>query len=224
MTRPSGSTMSWVQQQEMTMTGGCSCRLLDAHGQEEQLGKFIPKETIWHPGSKNRDPQTLQLPYKIPSAYNKITDGSNSSKLIMLYTLNMCSLFFVYHTLKKLSLKRRKSSATEVPDKSYSHVFRSLSEENYKNLTKYLQNCIKSKHSLWQDCKIRRQMHKKQKKQIQYLLFFVMALEILANAIRQGKKSNAIWNMGENVSFFAHSDVILRKEEKSLENFHKHWG
>ena len=35
-------------------------------------------------------------------------------------------------------------------------------------------------------------MHKKQKKQIQYLLLFVMALEILANAIRHGKKSNTI--------------------------------
>ena len=65
--------------------------VVDAHGQEGQLGKVIPKETIWRPGSRKRDPPTLLLPYKIPSAYNKITDGSNSSKLIMLFTLNMDS-------------------------------------------------------------------------------------------------------------------------------------
>ena len=109
--------------------------LLDAHGQEGQQGKGIPKETIWHPGSKSRGPPTFLLPYKIPSAYNKITDGPNSSKLIMLYTLNMYSLFFVYHTSVKWFLERKKSSATEVPDKIYLHIFRSLSEKNYKNPT-----------------------------------------------------------------------------------------
>ena len=72
---------------------------------------------------------------------------------------------------------------------------------------------------MWQDCKIKRQMHKKQKKQIQYLFSFVMALDILANAIRQGEKSNIIRNMGK-MCHFPHI-VILYLEEKSLENFHK---
>lgn len=48
MTRPSGSTVSWVQRREMTVTGGCNRRLsLDAHGQEGQLGQVVPKETPW---------------------------------------------------------------------------------------------------------------------------------------------------------------------------------
>ena len=37
-----------------------------------------------------------------------------------------------------------------------------------------------------------------------------------------GKRVIPFETWGKNVSFFAHSDVILRKEEKSLENFHKH--
>ena len=47
----------------------------------------------------------------------------------------MYSLFFVYHTSVKWFLERKKSSATEVPDKIYLHIFRSLSEKNYKNPT-----------------------------------------------------------------------------------------
>ena len=137
----------------------------------------------------------------------------------MLYMLNMYSLFFVYHASIKWSLKRKKSSATEVPDKIYSHVFRSLSEKNYKNLTKYLQNCIKSKHSLWQDCKIKRQMRKKQKKQIQNLLLFFMALEILANAIRQGKRVIPFETWGKMCHFLHIVMLYLEKKRNHWKTF-----
>ena len=58
---------------------------------------------------------------------------------------------------------------------------------------------------------------RKIKSQIQCLLLFITALGILANELRRGKKRNAIWNMGVNVSFLAESGFILRKQENSLE-------
>lgn len=64
MTRPSGSTMSWVQQREMTVTGGCNRRLSLMHmvRKGNWARSSLRKLPNNYPGSKNRDPSP-PIPY-----------------------------------------------------------------------------------------------------------------------------------------------------------------
>ena len=60
------------------------------------------------------------------------------------------------------------------------------------------------------------------KKQIQ-CLFLTTGLEMLANTLMSGWGGEECHlKCGANVSFFADSDFIFRKQVNSLENFYKH--
>ena len=86
--------------------------LLDAHGQEGQLGQVVPKEPprqLSREQKQTCQPPALLLPCEIPFVYDIITDGSNSVKPIMLYTLNMYNFFFVHHSSIRWFLKRKKN-------------------------------------------------------------------------------------------------------------------
>ena len=62
-------------------------------------------------------------------------------------------------------------------------------------------------------------MRKKQKKQIQNLLLFFMALEILANAIRQGKRVIPFETWGKMCHFLHIVMLYLEKKRNHWKTF-----
>lgn len=113
----------------------------------------------------------------------------------MLYTLNMYSLFFVYHTSIKWFLERKKSEHLQKYQTKFTYIFlEAFLRKTTKNPTiKIFTKLYKIK--TFRVARLQNQKDKcieTKKKQIQYLFSFVMAPDILANAIRQGEKSNII--------------------------------
>lgn len=103
--------------------------LLEAHGQEGQLGQVVPKGPHdSHPGSKTRNPppqlHEICLSNKINSRWMKYLT------LIKLCTLNRNRFLYVNHTQQSgLNLKKKKIRVAEVLEKIELGIFRSFCEQ-----------------------------------------------------------------------------------------------